>query len=175
MDSQTKPIFVLDFDGCIASQGKIWFEQNHSLGVYKTISDHDSWIIDTIKDKSDILVLSSDTRVNKYWCIRRGIDFLFTGDSPYKDKWIYLSDWLKEKYDKHPKYYYLGDAMPDFECMKYSHKAFYPRDASLTLKKAVSNFYYMHILEAKSGCGVFEEMIHDLIYKHGELPREILE
>lgn len=161
----TKPVFFIDMDGCLASQGKIWFEKE-SLGVYKTISDHDSWAIDNVKTKADIVIISGDERINRSWAKRRGVPFIFTCEKGFhSEKWEYLKEYWYANYSGEPdrQYFYLGDAMPDFNCMTFSKMAFYPSDACITLKRRSDKFGHITGLKSKSGQGVFEEMVNTLI------------
>lgn len=157
-----RPIFVCDFDGCLASQQKIWWEKDIHIGVYKLISDHDSWLMSKIKNKCDILILSGDHRVGKAWAQYKEIDFVHAPDTKY----YYLYKYFKSKYETnladslvHGNYFYLGDSMPDHICMVNAKMAFYPKDASLILKNRVK--YFSHILELNtdSGHGCFEDMV----------------
>ena len=180
--ASSKPVIILDMDGCMASQGKIWFEKEEDktyldvengeaylhrggLGVYKTISDHDSWAIDQVKKHAHIAIFSGDTRVNRAWAERRGVPFIFTaGGKAHGDKWSILKPWLEEKYGEVPDYYYLGDAMPDAKCMSKAKQAFMPADACKVLKRMNKNLSWGFVeLETNSGCGVFEEMALRLV------------
>lgn len=168
-----KPIIFIDFDGCLASQGKIWFDNRLGIGeaisVYKTISDHDSWAIDTVKQHVHICILSGDNRINEAWAKRRGVDFVFTcAKGFHQDKWIHLLEYLDKKGFSTPDgpepYYYLGDAMPDFQCMKNARYAFMPADACKILKRLNKNLDLGFVqLETISGQGVFEEMALKLL------------
>lgn len=170
-----KPLIFTDFDGCIAAQCKIWYIENiqqdmdpdtiggqysnKRMGVYKQVSDHDAWAIDHFKDKFEIVIISGDKRVNRAWADRRKVDFIFTGQKKFTDKIDYLKDYCQQKYGTIPKYYYLGDSMPDFLCMKEAEIAFFPSDASIFLKHKVLNYTNIFALKASSGNGCFEEMM----------------
>ena len=177
-----KPIFILDCDGCLASQGKIWFEGTEKvadpfdesgvdkkvLGVYKQISDHDSWAIDAVKDKAHILILSGDKRINEMWAKRRGVDFLFTAtDGFHTDKWAHLTKWFEDKFggQKYPDFFYLGDAPPDLSCMRRAKIAFMPADACAYMDRLrrTGHIGECYKLKAESGRGCFEEMLDFLI------------
>lgn len=168
-----KPIFFVDCDGCLASQGKIWRTKgdphNNELEVQKVISDHDSWAIDKVKEHAHIIIISGDRRINEEWAARRGIPFIFTAkEKTHADKWSYLTNYcldeLKMDLPIINKYYYLGDTLADYTCMKGAKEAFYPQDASRFLKREAdkhSNFIQLMI---NSGDGVFEAMIDYLVY-----------
>jgi len=178
----SKPVIFLDIDGCIASQGKIWHEQEvrftsgefgqgsrdtkKILSVSKVISDHDSWAIDTFKKQADIVIISGDERINKAWAERRDVPFIFTCAAGFhQDKWQFLTDYWYENFDVGPEgnYYYLGDCMPDYKCMVHAEQSFYPADAAECLVSKLCKRMDSHQLNTKSSQGCFEEMCWRLV------------
>ena len=191
----SKPIFILDMDGCLARQQKIWHESPAYvydgniegrtekvevpgiLGVYKQISDHDSWAIDTLRDKVHIVIFSGDPRINMAWAQRRKVDFVYTSspDNFHQDKWNQLLAYLNENGLDGQPFYYLGDAMPDFNCMMNAAIAFTPADCCLNLMRRLKrDGACVYQLQSNGGEGCFEEAINYLIQK-GDLPEEIVE
>ena len=162
-----KPVFFLDLDGCLASQGKIWRHQKDgTLTVSKVISDHDSWAIDALRDKAHIVIISGDRRINEAWAKRRKVPFIFTAsDGFHASKWNHLYQYWLQNFTDLPEgnYFYLGDSMPDFTCMVNAKLAFYPKDACLTLKRYAEPHGNITELGTKSGEGTFEAMIDVLI------------
>lgn len=179
----SKPIFILDMDGCIARQQKWWHENySHSmresiLSVTKAISDHDSWVIDTIRDKAHIAIFSGDPRINQAWAARRKVDFVYTSDPNdfHQDKLEKLLAYLNQEGLAGKPFYYLGDAMPDFNCMMNAEIAFTPSDCCFNLiRRLKRDGACVYQLQSKGGEGCFEEAIDYLIRK-GDLPEEIVE
>lgn len=166
------------------------------LKVEKTISDHDSWAIDHFKKYAHIIIISGDERINRAWAERRGIPFIYTCAAGFhQDKWKHLEKYWKENFaKKHPivkswsshislsktdpagklidspvgKYYYLGDAIPDYKCMVNAKRAFLPDDASAFIVNKVGddNFTW---LNTNSGQGCFDSMAW-LLVQEGVLP-----
>lgn len=184
----SKPIIFADMDGCIASQSKIWRHQKDgTLTVSKAISDHDSWCIDHFKKHAHIVIISGDKRINEAWAKRRGVLFVFTAAAGFhQEKWNLLVQYfidnfydrlgveLDEEQMAHDhvvgKYYYLGDAMPDYKCLINAKKAFIPYDASKFLvEKLQDSDCWFKRLSVNSGYGTFEEMAHWLVHE-GVLP-----
>jgi 3-deoxy-D-manno-octulosonate 8-phosphate phosphatase KdsC-like HAD superfamily phosphatase len=181
---RNKPIFVLDMDGCLASQSKIWHETlmvsgESIIGVHKLISDHDSWAIDKLRNKMRLVILSGDERVNRAWADRRKIDFVHTGSpyaegSNYQDKWDYLQEYFTMKKFTGKPFYYLGDSMPDFTCMVNAAIAFVPADGCCNLiRRLEKTDCVLYRLQRESGKGCFEEATEYLI-DIGDIPEEIL-
>lgn len=201
-----KPIIFCDFDGCIASHGKIWHgkfqpaladpmsgrnlvEQGERLTVSKVISDHDSWAIDYFKEYAHIVIISGDNRINEAWAKRRGVPFIYTCPKGFhQDKWPFLLNYIqnRENFDDagtveewqsqesendfYPDFYYIGDAMPDYNCMVNAKRAYVPKDAStMLIAKLAKSEAKFKILNTSSGEGVFEEICHRLTIT-GELP-----
>ena len=173
-----KPVIFLDFDGCIASQGKIRGDQDleghfskreKRLTCSKVISDHDSWALDTLKEHAHIAIISGDKNVNDLWAKHRGIPFIFTSAAGFHgDKWQHLQDYWQENFrlkgDPKGNYFYLGDSMPDYKCMLNSNQAFMPADACKVLKRLNDDNSHGFInLRTESGKGCFEEMALQLV------------
>ena len=168
-----KPIIFADMDGCLASQSKIWKHQKDgALTVLKSISDHDSWCIDHFKQYAHIIIISGDERINRAWAERRGVPFIFTcAGGFHQGKMGFLIDYWNKNFLGEPEgsYYYLGDAMPDYECMVNAKQAFIPDDASEFITHKIKDHNNFTWLNASSGQGCFEAMAW-LLVRSGVLP-----
>lgn len=117
-------IVFSDVDGCITTNVKI----HHLNGIAKAFSDKDSIAIDILhKNKIQFVLISGDNRINESWAHNKNIIFHYEP----KDKWTLIQKrYWKETEDK---WVYIGDAMPDFECLKNATYPFVPADASKIL------------------------------------------
>lgn len=161
-----------DIDGCLTSQQKILIDDGDKVKVAKLFSDKDSSIIERIKDQIHIVLVSGDSRINEKWAKSKEIDFILT--PPGKDKLQYLYDYLEEKNMTNVEFAYLGNDLPDLNCIKYAKCGFYPNDMSCMLYHNAKKLYkdqeefFKYILNARGGEGCFEEMVFRLIAS-GEL------
>ena len=163
-----RPTIYLDFDGCLTPQRKLFFCRDGQFGVLdkaKLVSDHDSNAIQTFKRFIRFVVLSNDhCGVNKLWAARQTIDFM----SPPKDvsKWDHLCfHWAtvlgRSEVSPKGRYFYLGDALPDWECMENAKAAFYPSDASemIHILAQQESHTHIHELATQGGGGCLDEML----------------
>jgi len=159
-------IIVTDFDGCLTSGVKSYYEDGGNLIKQKHISDLDSTIIDRIKNKVKICILSKDNEISGLFAFKKRVDFLYAPEKKIDT----LKRYFVENFTEVPKFAYLGNSLDDKACLKQATIGFVPSDRSIFL----SSSYSCH-LKKKGGEGAFEEMIYRLIYTYGALPESILE
>jgi hypothetical protein len=194
-------LILSDFDGVIASNKKLWCEWSpyedgywydppndgfhfngfaeklkKELSVQKLISDHDSNIIELIRDK--LIIVSGDERVGKAWAEYKQVGFLHT--PPYEDKWETVLEYLNRNYREKDgnlaQFAYIGDSLPDHGCLVNATHAFVPKDVSKLLIRKLygSNNVSFTQLESNGGEGVLEEVVA-LLMRKGELPSNLLD
>ena len=162
------PIFC-DIDGCISQNRKLWTENGKQFYKSKALSDQDAYIINKLGNQ--IVLISGDREVNAAWAKRRDANFIFTAaEQVHGDKWKFLQDYWKRHIldgtEPQDNYIYIGDSMPDLNCMINAKIAYMPNDASLVLQYALNDVGVDAIvLDANGGEGVLDEVIVDLVYK----------
>lgn len=173
-----KPIIIVDFDGCLTVAQKFWHTHpDHSdvLQVTKAISDIDSNVISHVNSNIRIIVVSKDKRINELWCKLHEVEFVYCPPGLSKREVIkeYWKNSVSNKYTPWRNYYYLGNTLEDFPCMKNAKLAFCPSDASERLKIMCEKSMNVYELKAKGGCGALEEMLL-MLATFGEIDRGLL-
>ncbi len=152
-------IFIAsDCDGVFTQPGKYYYEEDGELKVFKRFSDRDSNAIQLLKEQGiELVIISGDNRINKKWCEHKKLPFEYC--PPNKCK---LSI-LEKKYPKQlsKPWVYIGDSMPDVECLNAATFAYYPQDVSLFLLSVLKKNAIR--VPVKGGEGVLEWIALDLI------------
>ena len=76
-----------------------------------------------------------------------------------------LKDWM-ERYSVAPEHTaYVGDDIPDYECMKYVGLSVAPRDAAPEIRMSAR-----YVTDAEGGQGVARELLEQILKVRGEWP-----
>ena len=174
-----------DFDGVLTTKRKLWNEwspqetalsklsrklgiskdarSSHlvkKLSVSKEVCDHDSFAVSVIKDS--LIIISGDDRINKAWAKRQGVPFIDTSAIKHQEKLVFLEEYCKK--NNISEFAYIGDSVPDLNCLLKAKYPFIPNDASYLLKYSLdrSNKNYIK-LDCNGGHGCLDEAIYHLI------------
>jgi 3-deoxy-D-manno-octulosonate 8-phosphate phosphatase KdsC-like HAD superfamily phosphatase len=145
------------------------------------VSDRDTCFIGVLKKHIGFTVISMDSKVNKNWCYKRHIGFIYTND---KDKKIDNLNAHCEQNDI-KEYIYIGDSLTDYDCLANSKLGFIPANASQFLKIKIKKAYPGRLtkftnnmtenpiiqLDSHGGHGCLEEMTY-MLCKMGVLDME---
>ena len=175
------PLFC-DFDGCLTPPQKIWLpaEKKDYCGapefaaqyrqivgafgkVAKPISDYDSHILSYEFIQQRVVFITADTRINPEWCEQHNVRCIVDKHDKYDAICEYWEKhWKENDWAEFPEcaYYYLGDSMPDYECLEKAHRAFIPQCCSQWLRtKLICNDVQYTYLDRSGGEGCLEETI----------------
>jgi len=157
------PLFS-DIDGVITCGQKIWNAHYEVVeGVYtpqayerlslsKMFSDKDSWVLNNYG--ALITLVSNDMRISKQRCKDNDWNFIYVPENKEKKDYICKESGM---------YYYVGDAMPDLQCLLHAKIGFIPSDASSLLKRKCEKLSNIVLLTVKSGEGVLDNVVSLLI------------
>jgi len=153
-----------DTDGKITPGFDIDLGRFNNINVLsKEISDRDSNTLSVIErtDPPTLFVISNDRRVNKEWCEKHDIPFLYSANC---DKHQLIQDIISQ-YGLQRQYVYIGDALPDYYALLNSKYGYYPQDSSDLLKHLLIKNRLKHCRETISngGHGVLTEVIGRLL------------
>lgn len=153
-------IVFSDVDGCITTSYKIHLYD----GMAKAFSDKDSVAIEILRNnKIPLILISGDKRINESWACSKNIAF----HHEPKNKWARIQKTYWKEIEK--PWVYIGDAMPDFECLKNATYPFVPADCSKILIKKLLEAEACPIrLSTNGGAGVLDDVVCRL-YEMGEL------
>ena len=159
-------IIFSDVDGCLTSSYKTYSDINTGLPlrVSKAFSDKDTTAIKILCiNKIPLVLISGDLKINAAWAHMHDVIFHHEPN----DKWEFIQKryW---KYIEKP-WAYIGDSLPDFNCLKNATHSFVPADCSKILIKKLSEANKPPmILYTNGGCGVLDDVVCRL-YEMGEL------
>lgn len=177
-NDKKKMLIFSDIDGVITKKQKIWLQgasqKSNSDLVYiaKQYSDHDSYIIEKIRKQ--LVFISADNKVNKAWAAYRKVPFVFC--DAYEDKWEHLWKYLYSINIYNIKIAYIGDSIPDLNCLLNADFSFISADASLLLMRRIKedkSHKKIIQLTKNSGDGCLEETVLWLV-DNGHFPKDIL-
>lgn len=157
----SKILVVSDIDGCITKGQKITFETDDGIAVAKLFSDKDSYVASRIRDQ--LVFLTGDARVNLAWSAKHNVECMVADSN---DKWFILKRYLEWRSIE--RFIYVGDCLPDYECLFHSYIGYIPADASATLQAKLQQEKVKHVykLQVKGGDGVLDSVCQQLIDLH---------
>ncbi len=136
------------------------------LNKYKNISCKDIQLM-TLLDPEYFFVLSAEETINRAYCEERGIRFHYA-QIGQKSKAQVLDEVHQGEY------YYIGDSLADYECLKGAKHGFLPQDASKTLLYKLSLLPDQEnkftVLNVASGHGVVDAAIANMMVRELDIP-----
>lgn len=155
---------ILDCDGVLTSTKKTYTQGLFGkLRKVKSFCDKDLWALkelQSILGQYYVTVLSQDKEINKKWCEKHNINFIYADKYISEDKRFFIRN-------KSKNYIYVGDSMSDLGCLLESAHAYVPKDASIILQNELKNLKKeFTILNTNGGDGVIEILYYDLRNKN---------
>ena len=144
---------VMDFDG-VLTDNKVIVNEDGSESV--TCSRDDGYAIEKIKELGIITLILTREKNNIVIARARKLDTeIIKGE---KEKLETLKKWCL-KNDIFPEgLAYIGNDLPDIECLEYAKFSFCPADAFVIVRKKAE-----FILSKKGGDGCIREILEDYI------------
>lgn len=142
-----------DIDGVLTSCHKTYYEIGHKIEKIKHFSDID---IFTLSRWNDIITLiTRDGNVSKKWAMEHSIPIIIADKS--KDKWDIISTKNKAEY-----IVCIGNTMDEYYMLLNADIAYYPKDASTSLKNALKKSGAIE-LPLRGGDGILDWVVCELI------------
>ncbi len=152
-----KKILFMDVDGTL-TDGKIYMGETGEL--MKAFSIKDGYAITHLLPQYNtipVIITGRKSEIVSRRCLELGIDFVFQGVADKKAQMIAFANSYgiyENELGLLPGTYYIGDDIPDLECMLIAEKKGCPADAADEIK-AVSDF----VASKKGGDGAVREFI----------------
>ena len=140
-------LLVLDIDGVLTDGIKPIDEDGNVL--WKNFYDKDFSALNELRKWFDVVFLSGDNRINENMAARKGIPFYWS----YEDKKKTLQIILEERSLTKHEVVFVGDDVPDLECLSFIPLSFCPADAIGAARERAT-----FILKINGGHGVIVEL-----------------
>lgn len=146
---------VFDFDG-VFTDGKIFYLSNGEQLKYYNVKDGLS--IKLLKNKNILsgLISSHDSISTQY--IARHLNFDYVSIGSKYSKYNILNQWKNELNIQYNEIAYIGDDLPDYDCLKTVGISACPQDAVDEIKKICS-----YVCKNKGGEGCVREFVEYII------------
>ena len=146
---------VMDFDG-VLTDNKVIVSEDGKESVM--CSRDDGYALERIKELGIFTLILSREKNNVV--LERGKKLKTEVISGSRDKLSLLKEWCIDNSILPSNLAYIGNDIPDLECLQYASYSFCPSDAFKSIKSEVK-----FILERKGGEGCIREILENYILK----------